>query len=87
MSEEKANKAIREEAEAELREVSDLLQGVLESKGFALQPFVQYTEYGMAARVRLVKTPKENTTNDKATDTGEAGESQDKDTDTTDKPA
>lgn len=81
MSEAKANKAIKLEEELKLKEISKSIQTILEGEGYALQPFIQYTEYGLIPRVRLVKALKENT-NDETTNTGEAGESQNKDADT-----
>lgn len=49
-------------------EVSKQIQDLLESNEMALQPFMQYSEFGISPRVRLVSTSEKN---DKATDTAE----------------
>lgn len=61
----------------EMSEVSKEIQVVLESKGYALQPFMQFSEYGVVPRVRLVKVPKDKTNDtNQAADSAEAGEPQ-----------
>lgn len=85
MSESKANAAIQEEERIEMEKVSKDIQVVLESNKFALQPFLQYTEYGIVPRVKLIKVPVEAdksnpTTNDEQTgDKGESEESKESD--------
>lgn len=77
MSESKANAAIRKELAEKEKKVADEIQAVLEANGMALQLFIQYSEYGMIPRVRLVAnepitTPNE-TPDDTGTDSEEAG--------------
>lgn len=52
--------------------VSKRIQEVLEEEGFALQPFMQFSEFGVVPRVRLVKVPNE-TINEEGGDTEETG--------------
>lgn len=91
MSESKANKAIRAELMAREAETSSKIQLILEEDKFALQPFMQYSEFGIAPRVRLVDTTNQtkeaeevtsdNETNnaDKETDTGEVAVNEESD--------
>ena len=53
------NKAVEAAERTKEQEVSKRLQEVLESEGYGLQPFIQYSEFGIVPRVRLVaiKTP------------------------------
>lgn len=43
------------ELDAKIKEVSEKIQALLEEAEVALQPFMQYTEFGIAPRVRLVE--------------------------------
>jgi hypothetical protein len=75
------NKEVESEERAEMERVSKEVQEVLERNGYAIQPFMQFSEYGVVPRARLVKVPKDegNSTNsnnndEQATNTGEAVE-------------
>lgn len=58
------------------KEASDKIRDILESAGLGIQPFLQFTEFGVFPQVRLVEKPKQETNEiNKATDTGEAGTS------------
>ncbi len=74
MSESNAKKAMQER----IKTVSEQIEAVLTASGMALQPYLQYTEYGIAPRVRLVET---NIIKDdeQTTDTGETTEPKDED--------
>ena len=54
-----------------LQKVSEQIQKVLEKSGFALQPFLSFSEYGVVPRVRLVDANAPQ--NEQETDTKEAG--------------
>lgn len=73
MSESKAREAIRKEQEELFSRVSSEIQTILESNGVALQPFMNYSEFGVTPRVRLVAT--NIVTNEPTNDTGADSES------------
>jgi len=74
MSESKANAAAKAERAEKEKKVADEIQVVLEANGMALQPFIQYSEYGMIPRVRLVINDAVTTTpDDTGTDSEEVG--------------
>ena len=75
MSESKANAALKAELAEKEKKVAEEIQVVLEANGMALQPFIQYSEYGMIPRVRLVVNDVvTEKTNDTGTDSEEVGE-------------
>jgi len=82
--EEKEAKEQVEAANTE-RRVSQQISDVLNLSGYALQPFLSFSEYGVVPRVRLVKNPEaeeeanKQDTNDTGTDTKESGEGTDSD--------
>lgn len=43
------------------RSVAAAIEAILVAEGFALQPFMQYSEHGILPRVRLVEVAKEKT--------------------------
>lgn len=55
----KKNKHMTEPAKVDEKmvEVSQKIQAALEGSGYALQPFLSFSEYGVTPRVRLVKMP------------------------------
>lgn len=62
MSKGNKNKKIKNDMEkAELakqeaqRQTASLIEAILNQNGYALQPFIQYSEFGIAPRVRLVE--------------------------------
>lgn len=69
------------EAEEQKR-VSARIQEVLEGEGYGLQPFMQYSEFGIVPRVRLVAIKTENNADGQEDNTGDTGETQTEDTDT-----
>jgi len=73
------------EAETQKR-ISERIQEVLEAEGYALQPFIQYSEFGLVPRVRLVAIKQKD--NDGQTDNpADSGETKAEDTDTPVEPA
>lgn len=57
-----------------LRDASEKIRVILESANLGIQPFLQFTEFGVFPQVRLVEKPKQETNEiNKATDTGEVG--------------
>lgn len=58
------------------KRVSERIQKVLESEGYGLQPFMQYSEFGIIPRVRLVAVSKTNDTDGQEDNQGDAGEPQ-----------
>lgn len=50
--------------------VADKIEGILVKDGFALQPFIAYSEYGIVPRVRLVEN--NSNTNGQGTSKGTA---------------
>lgn len=62
--------------------VSSRIQEVLESEGYGLQPFMQYSEFGIIPRVRLVAIKKDDNADGQEDNTGDTGETQAEDTDT-----
>lgn len=72
---------VNQKAEEQKR-VSARIQEVLESEGYGLQPFMQYSEFGIVPRVRLVAIKTENNADGQEDNTGDTGETQKEDTDT-----
>jgi len=70
-AEKKRLEAVAEKEAAVAKEV----QVVLEGANMALQPFLQFSEHGIAPRVRLVENdmPKQPQNDGEKTDTAEAG--------------
>ena len=68
------NKKVDADNQAELVKVSNQIQEILESNGFAIQPYLDPREfvYGIVPKVRLVKV--NNPTSDDQRDTAEASE-------------
>ena len=74
----KVNASTREKKEMEAtvaeqvkqHAVSQLIQKVLEDAGYALQPFISYSEFGLVPRVRLVANKQDNV--EQGTDSKEA---------------
>ncbi len=80
------NKKVDEDTQKEMLEVSRKIQEILESSGYALQPYHDPRDYeiGIIPRVRLVKVTKDNpeTNVEQGTDTEEAIPAEDTDTTT-----
>lgn len=55
------------------KKVAENIQQVLETEGYALQPFIQYSEFGLVPRVRPVKVDEQETN----TNTGNAKQGKD----------
>jgi len=62
MSKGNKNKKIKNDLEKEQlakqelqRQTASLIEAVLTQNGYALQPFIQYSEFGIVPRVRLVE--------------------------------
>lgn len=70
-----------DELNEKIKVVAAAIQAVLESNGMALQPFLSFSEYGVAPRVRLVEN-KIETKNEETGNTGEGEVTGDTDTDT-----
>lgn len=73
----KKNKELKDSAliaqeERRLKEqsIAKSIEAILVENGMALQPFLSYSEYGIAPRVRLVEV--NTTSDDKGTSEGEA---------------
>lgn len=75
-------KQAKEELERANREkqISQQISDVLNLSGYALQPYLSFSEYGVVPRVRLVPNPdsevnkdKKETNDDSGTDTEEGG--------------
>lgn len=47
--------------ETELKEVADAIRSILESKQYALQPHLIYSQHGIQPSVRLISTKDEQT--------------------------
>lgn len=60
----KNNKPVAPEVDQETIEVSNKIQKILEESNYALQTFMEYSQFGIAPRVRLVRAPKTETTNE-----------------------
>ena len=58
------------------KRVAKLIQEILEANGYALQPYLVYSEYGVGPSVRLVSTKDES---NETGDTAEAGENKKQD--------
>lgn len=86
MSESKANEAILKEQQETEKRISERLQVVLEEENYSLQPFLQYSEYGIVPRVRLAAIPKEET-NEQGENTEEVGGAEEETADTATEPA
>ena len=76
------NKAVEAAERTKEQEVSKRLQEVLESEGYGLQPFIQYSEFGIVPRVRLVAIKTPDNADGQEDNPGDTGESQAEDTDT-----
>lgn len=61
-------KALEEKREKEAKAAKEI-QEVLESNKFALQPFLQFSEFGIVPRVRLVEL--DSASDEQGTDSGE----------------
>lgn len=72
------------EAARRLKEagVAKQIQAVLETNNMALQPFIEYSQYGMAPRVRLVEVPDNSNADVKEGNSTEVGESENTDSTT-----
>lgn len=84
MSEQNTNNVENAEVNAhneKVKTVAAAIQAVLEANEMALQPFLSYTEYGVAPRVRLVEN-KIETQNEETGNTTESEGAGDADPDT-----
>lgn len=55
-----ANKEVNPIDAALEQRVAKDIQEILETNGYGLQPFLQYSQFGILPSVKLVKTPKED---------------------------
>ena len=70
--------AVAQKAEqARFVAVSEEIQSILAAHGFALQPYLSYSEHGLVPQVRLVINPQENV--EQGTDKAGAGEGEQED--------